>query len=240
MASWKSRLVDERYGKAMLGDWLFVPAYVAFVAAVLAAVWATGEVEPFSRVETVASTAVGFLGLFIALRLVIHERNKRITEGYFYKTGILEHIERMMNIVSVFYGKSKQRDPSLMTPEELEHRAPPSYSAEETNERKGCALSSWQYHQRLAEMININTFVPAEIRAGVADLLRHGNQSISDYQWNNQPDNWNVVQEFLLEPLSEVIDSDYFRKDGTEKVKDHIQIIEKKRSKIEKRVGLMK
>ena len=213
------------YGRIMWGSSVLTTAYWYVIAAILMAGWLADTEVTFFKPEIIVPLVVGLLGLFIALWLANRERNQRIIEGYFYKTGILEHVERMMDAVSVFYIEMQYRDPSLMTPEELSRRKPPPYSEEETNRLRNSEMSSWQYHQRLAEMININTFAPAEIRADVAYLLRHGIKSIDGYLWNNRSSTWSVVKGLLLEPLSKVTDSYYFAGDSTQKVKDHLRTI---------------
>ena len=236
----KAQRIRKDYGKAMVKERFLILAYVAFVALILCVVQVTSDDEPFTRVEIIASMGVGLLGLFIALRLVIQERNKKITENYFYKVGILWHTERIVDTVASFYSglelidiRARQLKESGVSEEQLT-------GSGILNEKqlKESGISSYEYHWRQAELININTFVPAEIRAAVSLLLRRGIMPITFYLKNNTPSNQATVQDKLLEPLSRVIDSKYFTDDRTKEVRDYLTTINRLRSSIKEHVDL--
>ena len=224
----------------MVKERFFILAYVAIVALALCVVQVTSDDEPFTRVEIIVSMGVGLLGLFIALRLVIHERSKKITENYFYKVGILWHIERIVDAVASFYSgleltdiRTRQLKESDVSDEQLTESGILS-----EKQLKESGILSYEYHWRQAELINVNTFVPAEVRAAVSLLLRRGIMPITFYLKNNTPSNQTTVQDKLLEPLGRVIDSKYFTGDRTKEVRDYLITINRLQSSIKEHVDL--
>ena len=236
----KAKRIGKDYGKTMMKGRFFILAYVAIVALTLCVIQVTSDDEPLTRIEIIVSMGVGFLGLFIALRLVIHERNKKITENYFYKVGILWHIERIVDTVASFYSglelvdiRARQLKESDVSEEQLT-----GSGILDEKQLKKSGILSYEYHWRQAELINVNTFVPAEVRAAVSLLLRRGIMPIAFYLKNNTPSNQATVQNKLLEPLGQVIDSKYFTDDRTKEVRDYLTTINRLRSGIKKHVDL--
>ena len=224
----------------MVKERFFILGYVAFIALMLYVIRAIGGDEPFVKVEFIVSMSVSFLGLFIALWLVIQGYNKGITENYFYKVGILWHIERIVDTVASFYSGLELIDiraRQLKESDVLEEQLTGSGILNE-KQLKESEILSYEYHWRQAELINVNTFVPAEVRAAVSLLLRRGIMPITFYLKNNTPSNQTTVQDKLLEPLGQVIDSKYFTDGSTREVRDYLTTINRLRSSIKKHVDL--
>ncbi len=233
------RSMSRMYGRVMWEDRWLAGVYWFVFTLVLWVVGVSGIAAALFRLEIMVSMIVGLLGLFIALWVINRERNKKITEGYFYKTGILEHVERMMGAVSTFYLEVKYMDPSLMALEkESERGTLLEFSEPKVNELKDREMSHWEYYQRLAEMININTVVPAEVRVDVSVFLRRGSMAITKYLWNNLNGNKLTIQYQLLKKLDKVIGSDYFTGDSTDEVENYLRSINGSRCFIRKHVGL--
>ena len=236
----KAKRIGKDYGKTVVKERFFILVCVASVALALCAIRAASGDEPFTRVEIMVSMGVGFLGLFIALRLVIQERNKKITENYFYKVGILWHIERVVDTVASFYSGLKLIDIRAKQLKESDVSEEQLTESNILNEKqlKESEILSYEYHWRQAELINVNTFVPAEVRAAVSLLLRRGIMPITFYLKNNTPSNQTTVQDKLLEPLGQVIDSRYFTGDRTKEVRDYLTTINRLRNSIKEHVDL--
>ena len=235
----KAKQSEPDYGGRIVKERFFALVYAVFVTLILCGIGATGGDAPFARIDTMASTGVGFLGLFIALWWVIRERNKKIKEGYFYKVGILWHIERMVDTVALFYSEVEYvdiRKKQLRESDVSEEQMVKSGVLNE-NLKESCILD-YQYHQRQAELININAFVPAMIRANISLLIRKGSMPISFYLKNNVTSNKITVQDKLLKPLGQVIDSKYFVDDHTDEVRTRLTTINHLRDIIKEYLGL--
>ena len=225
----RAKQIGKDYGKAMVKERFFILAYVTFIALTLCMIWAISGDEPFVKVEFIVSMSVSFLGLFIALWLVIQGYNKGVTENYFYKVGILWHVKQMMDAVASFYSGMELAD---ISEKQLKD------AGMSKGQLKECGMEDYEYHRKQAELININTFVPAEIRAAVSLLMRRGIMPITFYLKNNTPSNQGTVQNQLLEPLGLVIDSRYFTGDRTKEVRDYLTTINRLRNSIKEHVDL--
>ena len=234
----RAKRIGKDYGKTMVKKRFFILGYVAFIALMLYVIRAIDVDESFAKVESIVSLSVGFLGLFIALWLIIQGYNKGITENYFYKVGILWHVKQMMDAVASFYSGMDLADISEKQVKDAGMSKQLRDSGMSKGQLKECGMEDYEYHRKQAELININTFVPAEIRAAVSLLMRRGIMPITFYLKNNTPSNQTTVQDKLLEPLGQVIDSKYFTDDRTKEVRDYLTTINHLRSNIKEHVDL--
>lgn len=168
----------------------------------------------FFKLEIVISSMVGLLGLFIALWIVNRERNKKITENHFYKVQILWHIWKMLSDIEIYYLQFKvndheERSGNLDKPKE-----------EANKDMKKVSISVYDLHERQIETLNVNTYVPADVRHNVLRLLRDGIGSILHYDPRFRHDlNVCTVEERLLNPLDVLIDLEYFTGDRSSDVR---------------------
>ena len=136
-------------------------------AFVLACSWPLLEASDdtlLAKVGTMTSIGGVFLGTYIAIWLINQNRTKNIMENYFYKVSILTSTSEILNGVILFIEDTKS---------ELRRHQIDEYRVEEYPE---VVPKFFEYSKDLAEIINSNTLVPADIRTDVVSLLQHGAQ----------------------------------------------------------------
>ena len=92
----------------------------------------------------------------------------------------------------------------------------------------------FEYSKDLAEIINSNTLVPADIRTDIMSLLQHGANLIMIFS-----ENQSVHSEVrnTLDHLDKVFKSDYFMNDNSEKVQQGLEEMKQIRDEIERKYG---
>lgn len=209
----KLRLMRREYGKVMIDDGCFTLTYWLVNALILWIVGVSGVARPFFVPEVIVPLVVGLLGLFIALRLANRERNKRITENYFYKLHVLDHIWRMLDDISAYIGEweiislESKGDTNVLSGQEIE-------------KWKNSTRNLYDFHGAQIKVLNTNTSVPADIRHRVLQFVRTGGIVITNYHPRKQSQsNIVVFERHLLDPLDNLLDVEYFKEDRNEDVK---------------------
>ncbi len=220
------------YGRVVWEDRWLVAVYWFAVTEVLLAVGSSGLLAPFFELAVIVPLVVGLSGVFIALWLANRERNKRITENHFYKLHILGHVKEMLGLAASLF---RLGEPVVR--ERLGKR----YGQDESmSGTKQGFLLQYLHHKGQIEMLNVNTYVPADIRHRVLILARTAGHSISGYYPGDTESNIMLVEDEVLKPFEELMDSEYFTKDRDEKVKDMVSTVGATRCSIRKRVDAWK
>ena len=196
------------YDSVMWKDRWLAAVYWFAIAVALLAVGASGLLAPFFELEVIVPLVVGLLGVFIALWLANRERNKRITENHFYKLHILWHVWRMLDNVSTLFGEW-----DLLYMHEQMGDLEKS-SDEVIKELREAYVSEYYYFKSQIEVLNVNTYVPSDIRHCVLLLVRTAGIPLRWYHPRAQIEsNIVTIEKQLLDPLGQLIDSKYFTKD---------------------------
>lgn len=224
-------MTGRTYGKVVWEDRWLAGVYWFAVAEALWALGVSGMAGPFFEPGTVVSAIVGLLGLFIALWLANRERNKRITENHFYKMQILWHIWRILDIVSSHYGRWDIND--LM--EQVGKLDEPREEVDRDLRRM--SNYEYDYHKSQIEILNVNAYVPADVRHNVSLLVRTARMPITWYHPHAQPEsNINSAKKDLLGPLGVLMDSEYFTGDRNSDIREWLTNVNSIRRRIRERV----
>ena len=173
-----------------------------------------------TKIGTVTSIGGVFLGTYIAAWLINQNRTRRIEENYFYKVSLLVDMQSILHDVNHTLSKIKYE------------KAHEKMDAHKIVELQKSGAEAFEYHKSQIEIINSNTFIPADIRAAVMLLVEQGIKSIT------VPSGYSGVQEIvvrrtLLRHLNRVIDSKYFTKDRDEDVQKMLKEVKWWRKQIE-------
>lgn len=190
----------------------------------------SGLLVPFFELEIMVPLVVGLSGVFIALWLANRERNKTISENHFYKVHLLWYVWRMLDTVASFYTHLEiieldAQQNQLDVPKD-----------EAVGRAKEASLAEYRYLKSQIEMLNVNTFVPADVRSSVSLLVRDGGIPVSQYL-NNVELNARSMEAHLLRPLDKLMKLKYLSKDSNEDVKKWRDRVNALRYNIGKDVG---
>lgn len=223
------------YGKVMWEDRWLVAVYWFAVADVLLAVGSSGLLDRFFELKVIVPLVVGLSGLFIALWLANRERNKRITENHFYKLQILGHIGKLLdNVSSLFWEwdniEMKTKAGNLDEPVD-----------EVTRKLRDVYVSEYYYRKSQIEVLNINTYVPADIRHRVLSWVQTAGIPLRWYHPRAQTEsNIRTVEKQLLEPFDRLLDVGYFTKECDDAVQKRMTEVNSSRQDIIERVDRWK
>ena len=218
-------LSRREYGKMMGGNLLIAAFFGGAFAFVLAFSWPlleAGNDTLLAKIGTMTSVGGVFLGAYVATLLVNQNRSRRIEENYFYKVSFLANAGAMVAMVIGYIDVGKREDDSW-------RKDKTSVKRMKENQDK------FEYHVDKIEAINANALVPADIRAGVELLLRHGKNC---FEQHGEETRRVMVQEYLLCYLNVVIDSKYFANDHDKEVRRRIKFVKKLQKTLEKSVGI--
>ena len=168
-------LSNEKYGRLLVESMLIAMFFGGAFVFVLIFSWPLLEASDdtlLAKIGTITSVGGVFLGTYIAVWLINQNRTKNIIENYFYKVSILTSTSEMLNGVILFIEETKS---------ELRRHQIDEYRVEEYPE---VVPKFFEYSKDLAEIINSNTLVPADIRTDIVSLLQHGANLIMIFSEN--------------------------------------------------------
>ena len=218
---------DRSYDRHIWKNWHLIVVYWFAVGLGSCLLWTSGVAAHLFQLEIMIPSAVGLLGLFIALWLANRERNKKITENHFYKLQILWHVCRMLDNVGAHFGQWENIDQSK--PQDASNES----NDEVIQEMRQASVSEYYYHKNQIEMLNVNTYVPADVRHCVLLLLRTAGISLWWYHPRAQTEsNIRTVTVKLLNPLDQLISSEYFTEERDGEVRKWLKKVDSIRYQI--------
>ena len=205
--------VKKKYGHYLIKDILLTMIFVMVFVVVLALLkpyWDAEDDTILTKVGTVTSITGVFLGTYIALWLIIQSRTKRIEENYFYKISFLTNVQGMLHSI-------QQMNFNIKVEKKFGTK-----DVENMQNIQKSLYEEFEYWKNQLEKINSNTSVPADIRTRV-DMLIH--QGIKPISFANQDLNLQkkMVENTLLNPLTNLINLKYFTNDKDSQVKHYLK-----------------
>ena len=100
--------------------------------------------------------------------------------------------------------------------------------------------SEYDYHKSQIEILNVNVYVPADVRNNVSLLVRTGRMPITWYHPHAQPRSNVQSAKHLLDPLGVLIDSEYFTGDRSSDIREWLTNVNSIRRRIRERVDTWK
>ena len=197
------KTADREYFITMIGDRVFILQYWAFTALIMWVVWVLGIAEWFFEPGILATLLAGLFGPFIALWFANNERNKRIIENHVYKMQILGHVSAILRVATLLF--QQLQSAGLNEGGDGLGRAKDDWAA-----TRGALVSEYQYNKGHVEMLNTNTYVPADIRRAILSLMQVID-SILQYGPMRKFDDMDIRH--LLEMLDLLSRNEYFTMD---------------------------
>lgn len=151
------KAANRRYFHTMMEGQHFVWRYWTVTVLVIWSVWMSDIVTWLFEPEVLVPLLVGLFGPFIALWFANRERNIRMTENYFYKTQVLVHMYMMLDCAILWLGR--QNGSGMDAPEAGGPATVDGF------------VSKYRYHRDHVEMLNVNTFVPANVRYFILNFV---------------------------------------------------------------------
>lgn len=211
-------LNDKRYGNRWIRNRYTVAPFVVTFLLIFICSWpllVSDNDTLLTKIGTMTSIGGILLATYITVWLINQNRNRGIGENYFYKVKLLGEIQSMLHDVNHVLPKIIREQNS----EKLD-------GTKITNLQKS-GMESFKHDKHRIELINSNTFVPADIRADVQMLLEN---VIKPIEFPSAiPD---VVESTLLSRLDKVIDSEYFTKNQDDHVQKMLKDVQEWRQKI--------
>ena len=227
MTRWDS-WIERKYGKRLIKNrflfTIFAIVFTDVAVCLLLPLLISNDDTLLAKTGTAASIIGVFIGTYIATWLINQNRTRRIEENYFYKISLLADIQNILHDVSCVLSEIKYEKTSG------------KMDAAKIAKLQKSGAEAFEYHKSQIEVINSNTFVPADIRAAVKLLVEQGIKSItvpSGYSGAQEI----VVRRTLLRHLNRVIDSKYFTKDRDEDVQKMLKEVREYRKQVIESAG---
>lgn len=165
---------------------------------------------------TISTTGV-FISTCIAIWFVNKDRIKTKEENHSYKISLLINLQSLCHDVNWTTFSFRAQD-------EVPRDNFDGVTIKEEMYR------DFQYWGSLIQARNTNTYVPVHIRDAVSMLLHQGSKPISEA---TIPPSEHMLETTFVNPLSRIIDSDYFRLDSDKTVQQLLKDVKDDRDKIQ-------
>ena len=215
---------EKKYGKKTLHSEFIILCFI-FTGGILSSITYANWASLSSIIEQIAILSTIGSAYFSSFAITYgknNQRNKEISENYFYKINLLVNVESVLT--TILQAQSQQI--RII-------RLPNSVNQDQLNNTIKAILDDYKYWSDQIKTFNENVFAPAEIRSMVSLLLHQGVKPITTISWSLDE---RFINDTVMRYFDRIINSDYFQKDKDSDVLHYLNMVTNSKEMILKNI----